>query len=198
MGYNLENRLSYGWAYKNMEMVIYLLMGFLAPLFIGHPQIVVGATVNAILATSALRKISVNKAIALAITPSLGVVMQGILFGNLTKFIIYFIPIIWISNIIYMTIIRWNVKDNSEKKNTVFITFIKKNSQTNKLRAIVGASVVKTALLFGTAFILVMTNVVPKPFLVAMGGIQILTAIIGGSAAIGITYLLSIPSRNRN
>ncbi|MBN1175983.1 hypothetical protein JXA48_05045 [Candidatus Woesearchaeota archaeon] len=191
MKYNNENKFSFNFAYKNVELIIYLTIGFVAPLFIGHPQYLVGIVVNAILAVSAFRKVNTTKAIALALTPSIGAVMHGVLFGSLTKFLIYFLPAIWISNFVYMAIIRLNNGERSEKNKHLFTTFIKKISQPSKLGAIASASIVKSAILFGTAFVLVSTNIVPKPFLIAMGAIQIITALAGGGVAIGIAHLLN-------
>lgn len=197
MKYNFEDKFSFGLIYKNIELVIYLMIGFIAPLFIGHPQYVVGIVVNAILATSAFRKVNTTKAIALAITPSIGAVMHGVLFGSFTKFLIYFLPAIWISNFIYMAIIKLNNTTRSAKNKQFFTTFIKKIIQHNKIGAVASASIIKSSILFGTAFVLVFTNIVPKPFLIAMGAIQIITALVGGGVAIGTVYLLN-RTKNRN
>lgn len=167
MEFKESNSFLNKYVYKNVELVIYLLVGLLIPVFIGHPQIVVGIVVNAILASAAIRKMSMKKSIALAVTPSIGAVMNGVLFGGLTNFLLYFIPIIWISNLLYMKLIK-----------------IGKHKWP--AGAIFRASVLKSGILFATAVIFVSMSLVPQPFLIVMSVIQITTALIGGSVAMVI------------
>lgn len=190
MEYSLKNKFLFNSIYKNIELLSYILIGFVTPLFIGHPQILVGVIVNTILATSAMRNINQNKMIALAITPSIGAVMNGILFGNLTNFLLYFLPAIWISNFIYMVMIKWKNNKKTTKNKGFFISFLNRICQFNYIGAIFSASVVKMSILFTTAVILVIFNLVPKQFLIAMSIIQILTALTGGFVAVGIINII--------
>lgn len=197
MKYTFENKFLFNSIPKNVELIVYLTIGFIVPLSIGHPQYLVGVIVNTILATSAFRNVNSTKRMALAITPSIGALMHGILFGNLTNFLIYFLPIIWISNIIYMNIIKANNENRSEENKQFFTTFIKKTITKNKLSTVIIASIAKSAIIFITSLILVTTNIVPKSFLITMGAVQIITALAGGGVGIGINYLLN-KSKIRN
>ena len=86
--YRLPNLQDYALShvYENVEMVVYSLVCFFTPFFIGHPQIFVGIVVNAALITAALN-LKGYRILPVIILPSLGALSRGILFGPLSKFL---------------------------------------------------------------------------------------------------------------
>jgi len=171
--YRLPNLQDYALShvYENVEMVVYSLVCFFTPFFIGHPQIFVGIVVNAALITAALN-LKGYRILPVIILPSLGALSRGILFGPLSKFLVYFIPFIWIGN----AILVFSFKHfKLEKKYNYWLT-------------LVAGVLLKSGFLFLSALALYKLGVVPVMFLTAMGIIQITTALGGGVAAFGVHY----------
>ncbi len=157
-----------------IEIVIYSFIGFFLPLMIGHPQIIVGSLVNALIVISALHHKGLRP-LSLFILPSIGAITRGILFGPFTIFLIYMAPFIWISNfLIWITIKKLYLMD---RKNYLF--------------SLVIASIVKASFLFISAFILYSFGFIPKMFLIAMGPTQLLTAVMGGLIGKSSSELIS-------
>ncbi|MDH7475873.1 MAG: hypothetical protein QHH09_00175 [Microgenomates group bacterium] len=148
-----------------LEYFLYSL-GFFIPFFIGHPQWLTGTAVNCLLFLAAQR-ISFKKVIPLTILPSLAAVLNGILFGPATVFLYYFLPFIWLGNLILVWVFR-KIKDKS-----YFL-------------AVFLSSAAKFFLLFSSANLYFSMRVVPKIFLTAMGSFQILTSLAGGA----LSYLI--------
>jgi len=151
-----------------IEMVVYTAVCFFVPLLMGHPQVVVGVLVNTMLVVSALN-LKGYKLLPIIIVPSLGVLSRGLIFGPFTIFLIYMIPFIWIGNAILVYAFKWL---NLYLNWNYFITLG------------VGA-LVKSVFLFLSAFVLYRMGLVPVMFLTAMGVIQLITALIGGTVAFG-------------
>ncbi len=167
-----------GYVYENIEMVVYSVFCFFIPFFIGHPQVFVGIAVNALLITAALN-MKGYRILPVIILPSLGVLSRGIVFGPLSKFLIYFIPFIWIGN----SILVFSFKHFRLKK------------KNNYLLTLVIGTVLKSGFLFLAALLLYSLSIVPAPFLVAMGAMQAVTAFSGGIAAYGLHYTKKSISR---
>jgi len=168
------NKQDYQLAYKTelFEIVLYTAVSFFLPLMVGHPQIIVGILVNALLITSALN-IKGYKLLPVIIAPALGALSRGILFGPFTVFLLYMIPFIWVGNAILVFTFK---ALNLNKKLNYWITLL------------IG-SITKAAFLFGIAYILFKLNLVPVIFLTAMGIFQFYTAILGGIVAFGFQYV---------
>ncbi len=165
-GYFNRTQLNYSIFYQNIEMVILSMFSFLLPIFLQHPQLLVGVFVNAFLIRSALT-LKGYRVLPVIIMPSLGAVSAGILFGSLTKFLLYFVPMIWLGNALLVYVFkRYN------KKN-FFVTLI-------------SGSFFKALLLFSYAFILYSLKIVPVVFLQAMGIVQLATALLGGILVYGV------------
>lgn len=165
--YKQDYDLSY--VQENVELVIYSLLCFFAPLMIGHPQILVGVLVNAALVLNALN-VRGYKLLAVIMLPSLGVLSRGLLFGPFTVFLVYMIPFIWVGNaILVYAFKKFSV---SMKLNKVFTL-------------IIGASM-KSLFLFSMAYLFVNVGVLPVVFLTSMGVMQFYTAIAGGMVALGV------------
>lgn len=139
-------------------------LSFFVPFVAGHPQWLVGIIVNTFLFLSAI--FLPNKyIIPLALFPSMGVLARGLLFGPLTFFIIYFIPFIWLGNLMLVLVFK---------------------SSLNKIRfipAVVLASAIKCLFLFTAANVYFGLHIVPKLFLQTMGLFQLYTSLAGGIIA---------------
>ena len=136
---------------------------FLAPIAFGFVpgianQLIVGTIVNFILAYCALTAAGSRlKLLPLIVVPSIGAYVSGIVFGAQSSALLYFIAPIWVANAIYVLSI--------------------------KARGVVFSSIAKASFLIVSATALVVAGFVPAAFLVAMGPVQLATALAGGFAA---------------
>lgn len=141
---------------------------FFAPFGLGHPQWLVGTAVNACLFLTALF-LPKKYFLPMAILPSLGVLARGLVFGPLTLFLVYFLPFIWLGNLILILVF----------KNYIKLTAVK-NAYLNFVLVILVASVVKFLFLFLIANFYFKFHFAPKLFLTTMGLNQLATALAGG------------------
>jgi hypothetical protein len=177
MEYDYIKRLYYDSIYdlknieENIQMILLSCVGFFLPFVLGHPQILVGVIVNAMLivGTTYLKG---YKLLPLILLPSLGVLTAGVIFGTYTHFLLYLIPLIWLGNAVYVYVYKH--------------VNIEKHGLKNNLLGIGTASILKAGFLFGITFLLVQFAIVPSVFLTAMGILQLTTALIGGILAVGI------------
>jgi hypothetical protein len=144
-------------------MILYVI-AFIIPLGFSSTQIITGTIINSFLFLSQER-LSMKKMVPLFFLPSLGTIMHGVLFGPFTVYIYFFLPFIWIGNYILVYTYR-----SLETYHPILRIFI--------------ASFSKFCLLQLSAVFLVQTTLVPKLFLLAMGLIQLFTAISGGILSI--------------
>lgn len=75
-------------------------LSVLIPLVIGKPQLLVGSTINFLLTFSTL-KYGIKRTVPLLVLPSLTAYLTGLLFGGATLFLLYLIPFISLSNLVY-------------------------------------------------------------------------------------------------
>ncbi len=148
-------------SHESVRFYLYFLVGFLVPFSIGHPQVIVGSVVNMMLIGGALETKSPRYMIPLIISPSLGVLSRGVIFGPLTPFLLMMVPFIWAGNAILVYLMH-----NLRGVNYWFSLLV--------------SAVSKTGFLFLSAYCLVSMGVLPAPFLNAMGMTQLLTALVGG------------------
>ena len=134
---------------------------FVVPFSLGHPQWLVGSAVNASLFLAALF-LPKKYFLPLALFPSLGVLARGIIFGPLTLFLVYFLPFIWLANLVLM------------------IVFKKLLLKYNHLISVFLSAAAKFLILFLIANIYFEFHIVPKMFLQSMGTFQLFTALVGG------------------
>ncbi len=156
----------YRYKYQIAETVILSLIAFFLPTFLAHPQWLIGIIVNFMLFRAAIH-LKGFQLIPIIILPSLGVFTAGLIFGNLTNFLLYFIPFIWLGNFLYIT----SYKYFGLKK--------RKNIATSLTLSVI----FKVLVIFIPAVIAIYFLNFPKVFLTAMGLMQVLTAAIGGLAA---------------
>jgi hypothetical protein len=159
---------------ENIQMVVLSAIAFFLPFVLGHPQILVGVIVNAMLILGATY-LRGNKMLPLILLPSIGVMTAGLMFGTYTVFLLYLVPLIWIGNAVYVYLYKYFTLSSHKLKNN----FI----------GIGAASLAKAALLFGVTFMLVKLAVLPSMFLTVMGVLQLTTAILGGILAVGIVKI---------
>lgn len=160
---------------KNVEqillIVIYSVVAFFLPFILSHStqQLIVGSIVNLMIIFSAFH-LKKFQAIPLMIMPTIGVIAASQLFGTFTIKLLYMIPFIWIGNFLLFAAIK-----------KLFI-----DKKMNYVIALPVSIMLKTALLFSVAFIFVSLGLLPALFLTAMGIVQIITALIGGTIAYGL------------
>ncbi len=171
---NLNERIyDFPRAYENIEIVIFSAVSFFLPMVLGHPQLLVGSVINALIVISALHH-PFKKALPVIMLPSLGALTAGLLFGPLTASLIYMIPFIWIANgLLWLGIKYFYV---NKKKNIGIISF--------------GSSFVKALFLFSIASVFYFSGLVPVIFLMAMGPLQLGTALIGCITGKGFSELV--------
>jgi len=140
------------------------ILTFFLPFTLGHPQWLVGTLVNTCLFSAAIY-LPKKYFIPLSVLPSLGVLARGIIFGPLTMFLIYFLPFIWLGNLVLILSFKFLF---SKFKFVLSAGF---------------ASAIKFLFLFLTADIYFKLSVVPAVFLQTMGQNQFADALAGGLIA---------------
>lgn len=152
---------------------IVLSLAFLVPFFISGPQLLTGTIVNCLL-ISGVKFVDKRNYLFLAILPSIAAVLNGLVFGKFTIFLVYFLPFIWFGNFVM-------IKSIIYLKEKLPLSF-----------SIVLSVIFKTIILFVTALIYFKFNFVPEIFLTAMGVFQLATGIMGGLVFLGINKILKI------
>jgi len=162
-------------------------VSFFAPFLLGHPQWLVGTIVNAGLFLSVIF-LPKKYFLPAAIFPSLGVLARGIVFGPFTWFLIYFLPFIWLGNLILILIFaKFKRSPTSFKLTQVF----------GEVGLLVLAATAKFIFLFLVANIYFRLHFVPAVFLRAMGLNQLATALAGGIIAYSLWKIyLKVPKKN--
>ena len=148
-------------ATSTLVFVILSILSFATPFLLGQPQWLIGTIVNAslFLATIFLPK---KYFLPLVVFPSLGVLARGIIFGPFTFFLVYFLPFIWLANLILILIF---------KKLFLYIKY---------LPSVFLSVTAKCLFLFAVANVYFGFHIVPKLFLQTMGIAQLLTGLAGG------------------
>lgn len=154
-------------------------VAFAIPFFISGPQLLTGSLVNCFLFLTSIYS-SKKSQIAVIILPSIGALLNGLLFGKFTPFLAYFLPFIWIGNFILVKSFTRFVRHSGEGRNPDWIpTFV----------GMTLATLLKSSFLFIFAFVFFKLQIVPQIFLTAMGIFQLITAVIGGVLFLGINKI---------
>jgi hypothetical protein len=154
----LDNRLIEILKKEWLQITFFTLLSISAPLVIKSPQILVGSIVNLSLFLSA-KRLGFKKTLPSILLPSLIAYSSNILFKGATYFLIFFVPIIFVGNSVYVLLNQ----------------YIK-----NSFLSILISSVCKSILLYIFAFVFVKEVGLPSMFLSSMGLMQFVTAVIGG------------------
>jgi len=147
---------------------------FAIPFVLSGPQILVGTLVNSILFYTA-KKLDQKFLWAVAALPSLGALIHGVLFANFTPFLLYFLPFIWLGNM-------------------VLIKTFRSINGVLPVKVVVSA-IFKTLILYLSALLYFNMSIVPQLFLTSMGMIQLITALFGGALAILVLGIFNERSR---
>lgn len=145
---------------------------FLIPFFISGPQLLTGTIVNALLFIFALKAKSKNT-LPIVILPSIGAILNGVLFSKFTVFLLYLLPFIWISNYVLVQ------------------SFVYLNKKSPFIISVIGSSILKWIVLFSAAYVFTFIKVIPIIFLQLMGLFQLYTALAGGMVALFINIVIS-------
>jgi len=146
---------------ENIQLVAIYVLAFTIPLFIKQPQLLIGSIINLLLILS-VSKYGFKKIIPVLFLPSIASLLNGIIFGIFTPYLLYLIPFIVLANLIFVLSYKY-----------IHIKYLN-----------VGiAALLKACFLFSAVYILFKTIHLPEMFLTAMGLIQLYTAIIGGGLA---------------
>jgi hypothetical protein len=156
-----------------VELAVYSAVCFLVPFLLGHPQLVVGTVVNAALILSALN-LPKHKVLPAVLLPSLGVISRGLVFGPFTHLLIITMPFIWLGNYVLILTIKY--------------LYLAKRS--NKFLAICIAIMLKVAIIYLAAILLINSGVLPKIFATSMGLTQIYTAVLGALLALSVNKII--------
>lgn len=144
---------------------------FSVPFLISGPQFLTGSMVNTLLYIASARQIKLKNLYLLSLLPSLGAISHGMLFGPFTPYLLFFIPSIWLGNMILIL--------SFSKLKTIFAFPFN----------IFLASIFKTCVLYVTAFVFTEIRLVPQVFIKSMGIIQLLTAVTGGMLAYSLFWI---------
>ena len=158
-------------------LIITYVASFTIPFLIGGPQILVGILVNIALIYAAITYKDIKTLFPLFFLPSIGVLTRGYIFGPFTPLLFYMVPFIWASNATLILVIK-NLY--VEKKFNYFFTLLV-------------ASLIKTFVLYLSAYGYFSFKILPAIFLKTMGFNQFLTATIAGI----IVYMI-IKTKNLN
>jgi len=150
-----------------VEMIIYATISFSLPFLLGHEQLLVGSVVNCALVLAALN-LKGARLLPVIILPSIGAYLAGLIFGAASSALLYMLPFIWLGNAVLVLCIKYFVLDK----------------KTNRIAALGFGATAKAAFLFLSALALLSFTMVPAAFLTAMGIFQLMTALLGGGAAL--------------
>lgn len=162
------------------------LIAFAIPLFISGPQILTGSLVNCFLFLSS--NYSSKKAqYAIIILPSIGALLNGVIFGKFTPFLAYFLPFIWMGNYILVRTFTLFARHPDEGRglDSKLIPWIP------AFAGMTLSALLKSVFLFVFVFVFFKLSIVPRVFLTAMGIFQFITAIIGGILFLGINKIVN-------
>jgi len=147
-------------------------LSFLIPFLISGPQLLTGTLVNCLLILST-RFIDKKQHLIISILPSIAAVLNGLVFGKFTVFLVYFLPFIWLGNYVFIKSIIY-LKEKYPISLSILLSVV-----------------FKTIILYLVALIFFKFNIVPNIFLTAMGVFQFVTGIMGGLVFLGINKLLN-------
>ncbi len=157
---------------ENIETVVYAMMCFLVSFLVAHPQLLVGTLVNGALILGALN-VRAYRLLPIIVMPSLGVLAAGLIFGPLTVFLVYMIPFIWAGNLIIVYAFK----------------YLYLSKRISRWLTLVAGALAKSGFLFFSALTLFALDIVPVQLLIAMGPVQLLTAVSGGIVAFAAQYI---------
>lgn len=139
-------------------------LAFFLPFFLHDNQLLTGTLINFLLFVSPVFFSRQNQRV-LIFAPSLGTISRNLLFGSATRYLILFLPFIWLGNYLLIYI------------------FDHLRLKTKPVWAIGAAALAKASVLSLSARSLVKQALVPTIFLDLMSLNQLITATLGGMIA---------------
>jgi hypothetical protein len=133
------------------------LFSFLIPFLLKGPQLLTGTLVNFLLIVG-ISQFKLKEIFPILLIPSLTACLGQALLGNFTPYLLYLIPFISLSNLVFVITYK-------NLKNPLFNIFL--------------PALFKSLLLFTATYVLVRTIPLLNIFLTTMGLIQFTTAILG-------------------
>jgi len=166
------------------------ILSFFVPFAFGHPQWLVGTIVNACLFLGAVF-LPKKYFLPLAVLPSLGVLARGLVFGPFTYFLVYFLPFIWLGNLILILVFR-SVYEFQLKRDPTSSNLKNAFSKLLEVGSLIGLpALAKFLFLAIIANIYFKFSVVPALFVQTMGLNQLATALSGGLVAFLVFQIFS-------
>ncbi|MFH1444671.1 MAG: hypothetical protein ABIG34_04790 [Candidatus Peregrinibacteria bacterium] len=153
--------------------IVLPVVAFAIPFFVSGPQWLTGTAVNCLLILAAAR-LPRRFVWSVILLPSVGAVLHGALFGPFTRFLLIFIPFIWIGNGIFVA------------------SFLRLRS-SSVLLAVCAGALAKAVFLALFALTFFRFGLVPSIFVTSMSVIQFATAVAGGILALMILRFLKTP-----
>lgn len=150
-------------------------LAFCIPFFFSAQQLITGTIINCLLFLSATR-LSKKEVLPVVTLPSIATLLHGVLFGPQTVFLFYFLPFVWLGNYALVHV------------------FVSSGSKSYWLRIALSAAA-KYLLLQACAQLYYHNGIVPQVFLVSMGYIQLITALVGGALAYSVGKVISYERR---
>ncbi|MDD5182243.1 MAG: hypothetical protein PHC66_03675 [Candidatus Nanoarchaeia archaeon] len=159
------------------DIITYSAIGFMTHFFFKNPQELLGITINILLVLAALN-IRGWRLIPVIVLPSLGALLGGYFFHNMTFVVPLFMPILWLGNFILVFAFKYLYL---ERKVNFFLTLF------------IGATT-KYLVMVLSAYAFIYFSLAPTIFLASMGRIQLVTAIFGGIIAF---FIINFKPKNK-
>lgn len=140
---------------------IIISLAFLIPFLISGSQLLTGTLVNCFLILG-IKFVDKKNHLIIAIMPSVAAVLNGLIFGKFTPFLVFFLPFICLGNFVL-------IKSIIYLKDKLPLSF-----------SVVFGVILKTIILYFSALIYLKFNLVPGIFLTVMGVFQLITGFVGG------------------
>lgn len=139
-------------------------LAFFLPFFLHDNQLLTGTFVNFLLYLAAVF-FSKRNQLAVIFAPSLGTLSRNLIFGTATRYLVFFIPFIWLGNYLLIYV------------------FSNLRLKTKPVYAIGASALAKASVLSIAARSMVRHSLVPRLFVDLMGLNQLMTATFGGLLA---------------
>lgn len=154
---------------------IIISLAFLIPFLISGPQLLTGTLVNCLLILG-IKFVDKKNYLIISILPSIATILNGLVFGKFTIFLVYFLPFIWLGNFVLI-------------KSIIYL----KEKLPLSLSMVLSV-VFKTIILYFTALVFLKFKLVPEIFLIAMGVFQLITGLLGGIIYLIVNKLIKYKS----
>jgi len=175
----------------NLVFASVSILSFFAPFAFGHPQWLVGTIVNTCLFLGAVY-FPKKYFLPLAVLPSLGVLARGLVFGPFTYFLVYFLPFIWLGNLILILVFK-KIYEFKLRRDPTSSNLKNVFSKLLEVGSLIGLpALAKFLFLFLIANIYFKFSIVPALFVQTMGLNQLATALGGGLVTFVILKIKSL------